>query len=397
MPEPVVVKGEANIIINDNETEARLVFTSRVDGSEWNVQDLKKIIAKIGVIPPSSVVLDRFLKKAADAYQAEELVVAAGEPVIERTPETVIWDYEEIPRDMAVQVSGALARAGDPELIRVKTERFKTETRVVKSGKLPFMSNREETVVSYDKRGVSEPVEVDPAVIETGFVEKGLRAGVVTLAQPGQPGRSIFGNVILPKDLENADYLFGYGLFREENEVRAMASGILRIGATWADVVPLAKSTWEIGIAKDGATLYLRFSPGDPKFPPPPVNEILETVYPDPDEGVSPEILIGRDTLKQAMEQSLRTQKVMILPLYRTRHGGAKVETHPDKTVTLHAWKALAGGQPLVPGAITQAVKESGARILNAEELRETIQAFLAGPALDLRYVLSSRVRPAPP
>jgi hypothetical protein len=387
---PAIAKGEARISINDPETEAKLVFEPGPSGQDWNITALRKLITDVGIISPTSLELDRFLRKAADSYQPLEILIAEGDPVVEITPETVTWDYEGIPQDMKTVVKEVLDKAGKPELFRIKTERVKTETKVIKRRKLPFMSPKEETVVSWDKRGVSHPVEVDPAIQKTGFVEKGLRAGIVNPPKPGRPGKSIFGRTIQPQTLENRDFFFGYGLFREESEIRVMASGILRIGANWADVVPLAKSTWEIGIANDGLTLYMRFSPGDPRFPPPPVKDILEAVSPDPIEGISTDILIDGEELKQAMERSIETQKpIPVLPLYKSRHGGARVESSLGNTKVLRAWKALAGGQPLVSRMISQVLQDSQVQGYNIEDLRARIQNFLAGTDLEMIYPLS--------
>jgi hypothetical protein len=292
----------------------------------------------------------------------------------------------DFPPDIRPLVKETITKADAPVLNRVKTERVKTEKLVSKPGKLPFMSPREKKVVSWGKRSVSEPAQVDPAVRKVGFVERGLRVGVIKPPSAGRAGKTIFGKIIQPQMLEIPEFLLGYGLVRENDEIRSTVSGILRIGDIWADVIPLAKSSWEIAIGNDGVTLYLAFSPGSAKLPPPAAREILTAASSDgnPDSPV----LIESERLEKAMRESIRTgEPLEDFPLYKTLDGLAELRREGEARV-LYLRKGLAGGRPLDSAAVNLALRNSGVQGVDPEALREAALSFMNESEPELRYPL---------
>jgi hypothetical protein len=244
-------------------------------------------------------------------------------------------------------------------------------------------------VVSWDKRSVAEPVQVDPAVRKVGFVERGLRVGILKPSSAGKPGKTIFGKRIMPPALEIREFLLGYGLVRGTDEIRSTVSGILRIGDNWADVVPLAKSSWEIAIGEDGVTLYLRFSPGNAVFPPPPAREILAAAS----AGGNPDlpILIEGGMLEKAMRESIQTgESLEAFPLYKTLDGLAETRRNGEGDF-LYLRKGLAGGRPLDSAAVNLALRKSGVRSVDLEALRQAIAAFMRESETELWYPLRGR------
>jgi hypothetical protein len=190
----------------------------------------------------------------------------------------------------------------------------------------------------------------------------------------------------MPPPLELREFLLGHGLVRRNDEIHATVSGILRIGDNWADVVPLAKSSWEITFGQDGVTLYLRFSPGNAAFPPPPAREILAAASSDgnPDSPV----LIESGRLENAMWQSIRTgEPLEAFPLHRRLDGLAEVRRSGDGDV-LYLRKGLAGGRPLDSMTITLALRKYGVQGVDQGALREVIAAFLRDSESELYYPL---------
>jgi hypothetical protein len=383
----VTIKGEVSITVSPDETEAKLVFVpARAAARSWDILSISRLIEDAGIPGVNQEKLESFLFKAAYSREPAEFALAGGVKPEAPAPEQVVWGRMDFPPDIRPLVKEVLSKADPPSLSRVKTERFKTEKVVQKPGGLPFLAPKEQKVVSWDRRSISEPVQVDPAVRKVGFVERGLRVGVMKPSTAGRPGKTIFGKRIMPSPLEVREFLLGYGLVRENDEIHSTVSGILRIGGNWADVVPLAKSSWEIAIGEDGVTLYLRFSPGNAALPPPPAREILAAASADgnPDSPV----LIESGKLEKAMGESIRSgEPLEAFPLYKTLDGLAEVRRDREGDF-LYLRKALAGGRPLDSAAVNLALKNSGVQGLDFGALREAIVAFMRDSEGELRYPL---------
>ncbi|MDR0452393.1 MAG: FapA family protein [Treponema sp.] len=383
----VTIRGDVSITVSPDETEAKLVFVpGRAAARSWDTVAINRLIKDAGISGVNQEKLESFLFKTAYSRAAAEFTLAEGIKPEEPSPERAVWDRIDFPPDIRPLVKEVLSKAGPPSLSRAKTERFKTEKVVQKPGGLPFLSPKEEKVVSWDKRMVPEPVQVDPAVLKVGFAERGLRVGALKPPTAGRPGKTIFGKRIMPAALEVREFLLGYGLVRGNDEIRSTVSGILRIGGNWADVVPLAKSSWEITIGQDGVTLYLRFSPGNAAFPPPPAREILTAASAsgDPDSPV----LIGSGELEEAMRESLRTgEPLEAFPLYKTLDGLAEVRRNGEGHF-LYLRKGLAGGRPLDAATVSLALRKSGIRGVDPEALRGAVVAFMQDSEGELWYPL---------
>jgi hypothetical protein len=382
----VTIQGDITIAVNPDETEAKLVFVPGAAARLWDVVSINRLIEEAGLPVADREELRNFLIKTAHSQTSVEFVFAEGIALQLPVPEQVVWGRVDFPSDIRPLVKETLAKAEPPSLSRVKTERFKTEKIIQKPGALPFLSSKEKKTVSWDKRNVSEPVQVDPAVKKVGFVERGLRVGIVKPSIAGKPGQTIFGKRIMPPPLEIREFLLGHGLVREDNEIHSTVSGILRIGDNWADVIPLAKSSWEIAIGQDGVTLYLRFLPGNAAFPPPSAREILAAASSDgnPDSPV----LIEAGKLEKAMRESIHTgEPLEAFPLYRTLDGFAEVRRGREGDI-LYLRKGLAGGRPLDSMTITLALRKSGVQGIDQEALREEIAAFMRDSESELYYTL---------
>jgi hypothetical protein len=347
---------------------------------------INRLIEDAGIPGVDREKLESFLFKAAYSHAPAEFTLAEGVKPETPMPEQVAWGRMDFPPDIRPLVKEVLSRADPPSLSRVRTERFKTEKTVQQPGGLPFLSPKEKKVISWDKRSVSEPVQVDPAVLKVGFVERGLRVGILKPPMAGRPGKTIFGKRIIPSPLEVREFLLGYGLARGNDEIHSTVSGILRIGVNWADIVPLAKSNWEIAIGEDGVTLYLRFLPGSAVFPPPPAREILAAASVDgnPDSPV----LIESGKLEKAMGESIRSGETLeAFPLYKTLDGLAEVRRNGEGDF-LYMRKGLAGGRPLDSAAVNLALRQSGVQGLDLGALREAIVAFMRDSESELWYPL---------
>jgi len=383
----VLATGSASISVNQQETEARLIFTPNPDGDAWDAAAVNKLAAEknLGANPDQKAV-ETFLSKASKAKNTEplEMVYAQGILPEKPVPEKVNWAALPVPADMAPYQEDTLKKAGLPQVFRVTVEKIKHESTVKKPGS----SGKDAAAVTWEKKETREKVNVNAKVIEVKYAEKGTVLGTVSPPVPGKSGKSIFARPIPPEILENANFLLGNGITRVKNELTAGMSGFVRIGDIWADMVPLAKHTYKINTGSDGVTLFFNFEPGDKRFAPPKGEQILAEAVA---MGGREENLVGAAELDNAIGNSIKTgAPVEAFALFNPQQAEARVDINQDKTrASLYLRKGLAGAQPLELKAISQAIKDSGVRGYDAEKLKTAIHEFMEGKELVLsEYVL---------
>ena len=385
----VIAKGDALISINILETEAKLIFTPDPDGLGWDADAINKLAQENKLSPPvDPKILESFLSKAARTKIREpmEMVLCEGIPSEEPVPETITWEELPIPSDL-IQFENE-ARSVPPEIYRVKVERIKNEKIVKKSGALPFMPHKEETIVSWDKKETREKAVIDPEVKELKYAEKGEKIGTINPPVPGRPGKNVYGRIIPPPTSSIEGPLLGKGIFRQKNDLVTQASGFIRIGNNWVDLVPLAKAVWEIVIGLDGITPFLNFIPGDPRLPLPKAEEILQTAI---DRGAYQSALISAKALNKEIEDAAKANiNLDVFPLMESKEAKAEVIINADKTTAiLYLRKATLGYESLDMRTISQAIKNSAVRVTDVDKLKEDIQNFMNSNSLELRdYIL---------
>jgi uncharacterized protein (DUF342 family) len=385
----VFATGSASITVNPQETEARLVFAPNPDGDGWDVAAVNKLAAEksLGAHPDQKAV-ETFLAKASKAKNTNplEMVYAQGIPPEEPVPEKVNWAALPVPADMAPYQEETLEKAGPPQVFRVTVEKIKHESTVKKSRSL--IPGKEEASVTWEKKENREKVNVNAKVLEAKYAEKGTALGTLIPPVPGKSGRSIFARPIPPAILENPGFLLGNGIAREKNELTALASGFIRIGDKWADIVPLAKHSYKINTGADGLTLFFNFEPGDKRFTPPSGGQILAEAAV---MGGREENLVSAVELDNAIDEAIKTgTPVGAFALFHPQEAEARVDINQDKTkASLYLRKGVAGASPLEMKAISQALKDSGVNGFDAEQLKAAIHEFMEGKELVLpEYVL---------
>ena len=383
--------GSASIQINPQETEARLIFIPEKNAEGWDLAAVIKLAADKQIAPLiDQRTIDGFLQKAARARTRDpmELIVCHGVEPEDPAGERVNWEALPVPQDMAPYQEETLANAKAPLIIRIRTEKIKHEKKVAKPGALPFLAGKEETVVSWEKKEVRERVKVNTEVREIKYADKGNKAGTVIPPTQGKPGKNVFGRIIPPKAAGEGAYLLGRGISKARNELVAQVSGFIRIGENWADMVPLAKHSYNIFTGIDGLTLFFRFEPGDSRFTLPTGKEILDAARA---KGADEGNLVSADEIDESIAESVETRvPVEAYALSKTVEAAARVDINPEKTIaTLYLRKGMAGALPLENRAISQAIKESGIHGFDFEKLKAEVQAFMSGKELELKdYVL---------
>ncbi|MCL2833504.1 MAG: FapA family protein [Treponema sp.] len=397
----VIAKGDAVISINSLETEAKLVFTPNPDGDEWDAAAINKLAAELKLHPPiNPQILEPFLSKAAhiktkssaDVHPVE-MVLYEGIAPVDPVPESVTWEELPVPADME-QFAGE-AGAVKPELYRIRIERIKNEKSVKKPGALPFLPQKDEVVVTWDKKEIKEIAEVNPEVKELKYANAGQKIGTIFHAVPGKPGKNIFGKFLPPAQPNSEAVLLGHGIKKEKNDLIAEAPGFLRIGGTWADLIPLGKPCWKINTGIDGYSVFLSFTPGDPRFPKPDASAIIAEAA---SGGIPQTALITAQELDTEIEHSIKNHiSLESFPLMAAGDAAAGVIINKEKTrAVLHLRKGTAGRSVLEMKAISRALKESGVHIADFEKLKADIHTFMTGKDLELNdYVLAEGKLPS--
>lgn len=378
--------GSGSVEIDSLELEVRFVFKPEKDGEQWTAETLlKKLGEKRVAPPPSPKALEELLQKLARVREAQSVVLLRGQPPEPPTPERVTWADLPVPPDLTALAEAAVAAAGVPEIYCVRTEKIKRETVVKKPAALPFLPPKEEVVVTYEKLETKEKVFVDGAVQDTAYADRDAKVGMVAPPKPGKPGKSVFGKPVPPRSEGEGFFLLGSGLIRDKSEIRAAASGVVRIGDGWADLIPLARPAWRV--EKGGTTYLLHFEPGDKRLALPSAADILASVV---SQGARPEDLISDADLAAALSESSRTGvPLAAFSLSRRMDAEVRVDISSDKLrAQLYLHKGVAGAAPLELKAISLAIRNSGVRGFAAEKVKADILAFHGGPEIELKDYL---------
>ncbi|MHC6203222.1 FapA family protein [Breznakiellaceae bacterium SP9] len=384
----ISAKGSADIVINEDQTEAKLCFNPAGD-KNVDVEAVNKLVTEAHLAPP--VIphkIEEFLQKAAKSKEPMELVLYTGVEAVQTVNEEPVWEAMPIPPDMEPFKSEILAKAAPPQLFRIKTEKIKHETLVKKPAALPFLPSKEEVVVTWEKQDSKEQVTVDPTVKELFYAQKNVKLATLSVPKQGKPGKSVFGKPIQPSSQGDMSYYCGEGINRVGRELWSMYAGFVRVGDNWVDILGFAKPSFEVNTGHDGFTLFLKFDPGDPRFPVPTAEEILAAAGA---KGVPGGKLISAAALNEAIKKAVaRNEPIQLLSLFESQAAFIHVDVTPDLLFAKLVFrKGLAGALPLSLKDVGQAIKESHVKGYDVNALRTAVQAFLADPgSFELNYPL---------
>ncbi|MFA6508384.1 MAG: flagellar assembly protein A [Treponemataceae bacterium] len=384
-----IIKGAVSIEIDALEVEAKLRFIPAKDGEDWSAERVLQLIAEKRIAPaPAARSLEDIFQKLAKVKDPTAVVIARGTPPVEPVGESVLWIDLPLPEELKSAAEDILVHARPPELYRIRVEKIKRETVVKKPAPLPFLPPKEEIVITYDKKETREQVSVDPTVQERAYAEKGQKIGTFGAPKPGKPGKSVFGKTIPALAPPDVGFLTGEGIVRDKNELRATCSGVLRIGSSWADIVPLGKPVWKVEKGADGITIFLHFEPGAKSLPQTSAADVISAAVA---LGVLVEDLCPETEVADILTRSTRSgEPIEAFALSRRKDGEVLVDFSPDKIkATLTMRKAVGGGKPLELKEVAAVIKNSAVRGFSAEKVKADILAFFNGPTLALEgYVL---------
>jgi len=82
-----------------------------------------------------------------------------------------------------------LRNAAPPEIYRTEIESIKQEKTVKKKGLLPFGKEKEEKIAETIKKEKKIRINVNPEIIDSGWVEAGDKLADISPGKPGKPGK----------------------------------------------------------------------------------------------------------------------------------------------------------------------------------------------------------------
>ena len=392
----MTVRGELKLEFDDPALEARVTITVREDGDELSPDAVLANLKKKGVRAPADTeaVERAFRSLGRRKDESITFVAASGTAPVDPEPEVVEFEDLPTPRRLAFVGPRILAQAAKPEGFRLREVKVRREKKVLKKPALPFLQPQEEVEVVVEKKLVREAVQIDPAVLATGFAAKDALVARIRPGKPGKDGRDVFGRLVAVSRAAQAEWLLCSGLTRAGAEVRATVTGFLRRGASWCDIVPFHDHELSVTAGPDGTACLLSFEPGDAVIPPPTGDEVLELAG---KLGFAAEGLLSASQIEALLRKSVSSAVgIENRPLSQTTDGYATVTVSEDRLrATLSLQKGKGGGAPLTAGRVSDAIRESRVRRYNAETVRRDIQEFLKGPDTELSdYVLAEGKAP---
>ena len=271
------VRGDLALEIDELAIEARVTIAPDANGSEITAESIVALLREKGAREGIDIeAIEKGLRAALRKKgETVSFVAAAGIPPTPAEPDVVEFAPLAVPPRLEAAARAALARAPGPELFRERVEKVRTEKRIRRKPALAFLPSKEEVQVVWEKKTIRERAAIDPTVRETGYVPAGSRVATVRAGRPGREGRNIMGRIVPAPRGTGQEHLFGAGLVRARDEVKAGKSGFLRKGDAWCDLVPYSDHRVELAKSADGLTCLLSLEPGDAGAPPPDPSEIL--------------------------------------------------------------------------------------------------------------------------
>jgi uncharacterized protein len=381
----MAVKGKLQLDIDEQGIEVRITITPDENGAEISPESIQAILAEKQVrLGIDTAAIDKaFRSMARNKTEPMSFIAASGTAAKPGEPESVVFEAVPIPERLSAVSRTLLDSAPEPRGFIQREEKVKTEKRILKKGALPFLPAKSVVEIVVEKKVVREEVAIDPALTGTGFVARGGLVARVKPGTPGKQGRSVFGRPVPVPRAENAGFLFCAGVLRIGTEVTAEVGGFLRRGVNWCDIVPFNDHRVEVSASKDRLTCQFSFVPGDDSAPPPAPAELIARAQKlgFAPHSLLPEVEIGA-LLRKAVRGGAPVTDVPLTPLV---HGAAAISVSPDKLkATLFLRKGQGGGRPLMPAAVSEAIRASRVKGFNPETVRKDLLAFFAGAATEL-------------
>lgn len=371
------IRAQLKLEIDESGLEARVTVTPAAQASlidEASILDLlRSKFVNEGILKPEIEKALRTLERKRG--ETLSFVAARGIPPEPAEPEKTVFQPLDIPPRLQALAREVLARAAAPAAYAVREQKVQQKKKVLKKPALPFLPARETVETVWVKQLVREKAPIDPTVRQTGFVRKGGLVAVLQPGKPGREGRSVLGRSVPVPRPPAAPMHLGEGLRRSGAEIRALATGFLRRGDTWCDLVPFQDHELAVSAAADKRACFLSFTPGDPRVPLPGAEEVIRQAV---DLGMSRESLIPAADIEALLRQAAAENKPLAkAPLVPTGDAQISVSVSADRLrATLSLKKGRGTGRKLNLAEIGDAIRRSGVRRFDAEAVKKDLLEF---------------------
>ena len=271
------VRGELALEIDELAIEARVTIVPDANGPEITAESIVALLREKGAREGiDTEAIEKGLRAALRKKgETVSFVAAAGTPPTPRPARRGRVRAARCPAAPGGRCPGrprARPRAG---LFRERVEKVRVEKRIRRKPALAFLPSKEEVQVAWEKKTVREPIAVDPAVRETGYLPAGEPGGERARRRAGARGQEHHGPDRSRPAGDRAGVPFRHGARARarrgegrEERLSPQRRYMVRPRAVRDDRVELAKSA-------DGLTCLLSLEPGDSGAPPPDPSEIL--------------------------------------------------------------------------------------------------------------------------
>jgi uncharacterized protein (DUF342 family) len=326
--------------------------------------------------------------------ESVSFVAARGTPPRPAEPEQPAFEPLAIPPRLQTLAREVLDRAAQPVAYSLREQKVQKKKKVLKKPALPFLPAKETIETVWVRQVVREQAKIDPKIREVGLVRKGGLVAAMRPGKPGKEGRSIYGRPVPASRPVSAPLYLGEGLNRSAGEVRALATGFLRRGENWCDLVPFQDHELALAAAPDKRACFLSFSPGDPRVPLPTAEEIADQAV---RLGVPRESLLpGQEIdalVREAAAKRTPLSKVALVPSNDALISVAVSKDRLRATLTLK--KGRGAGRKLTLPEVSDALRRSGVRGFSLEAVKKDLLEFYQSDKRELLdYLLAEGQAP---
>lgn len=390
------IKGDITLRVNEQELTAFIVFAHNKEGEEWDASKVINLLSRNKVVEgytPGSVE-DVIGKLSKTKEKQVEIVIAKGTEPELPVPEEYKWEELPIPEENQALAKDVLSATAEPEIVTIKIEKIKKKKKILKKQKLPFLPPKEEIVEVVEKLEVPERIYVDPEVIGSGWVNAGEKIAIIYPSKPGKMGKTVHGLPIMPPQPGDADIYPGKGVEKKKGEITASATGFLRRGKNWVEVIPFTLHSWDLTLSPDMCTCLLNFTPGDPRAPLPDAADIIATAEKIP---YPARYLLTADEIAARVKEAAGDRgKGKGIPLSGDKDGAAEIIVSEDKLkATLHLTKGRGNGKPLSLKETGNLLRDSKLKNLNFPQIKTDIMGFYKSPQAELTGYTLCEGRPS--
>ncbi|MFP4643940.1 MAG: flagellar assembly protein A [Spirochaetales bacterium] len=388
------------ITISEDGMQAFLTVSPN-DAKRSLIRDnLEKLLKDAGVTHGTRIdeidgELSAALKRVKQTEKPQDILIAEGSPVQPAARERIELASDlKLPKELKETARRIIPQAGAPRARRLQEETVEVRKPVRKKKLFGLGANREEWQTVREKRTKEVSAQVPFKIKGARLVRQDQPIGKITAAGSGTPGRTVRGERITPVAPSDPWFYTGDYIRREGRYLIAQASGFLRIGPNWADIVPYEAHDWTLSFSKDMADCKVSYRPGEDLNERPSADDVIAEAK---RQGYPPVALKPAREIDRLLENATASGSEL---------NGVSISTPVDAFIDittaenglkayLHAIKGRGGGTPLELKDIGAAIQRSGIRGYDREKIRADLASFHRSPELELKdYLLAEGTPP---